>query len=29
MTNFENMQNVRQPGVVQVTSPQEAKSGAS
>ena len=29
MINFENVQNVHQPGVVQVTSPQEAGLGAS
>ena len=28
MINFESVQNVHQPGVVQVTSPQEAGSGA-
>ena len=29
MINLENVRNVFQPGVVQVTSPQEAGSGAS
>ena len=29
MINFENVRNVHHPGVVRVTSPQEARSGAS
>ena len=29
MINFENVRNVHQPGMVWVTSPQEARSGAS
>ena len=29
LENVRNVQNVRQPGVVRVTSPQEAWSGAS